>query len=105
MLLRLSGIDVRTAHDGLQALDVAAEFRPDAAMLDLGLPKLNGFDVARRIREQPWGAAMFLVAVTGLGQDEDRRRSDAAGFDHHVVKPLDRKALDEIFRSLRARLG
>jgi two-component system, chemotaxis family, CheB/CheR fusion protein len=89
MLLRLSGNQTQTAHDGLEAIPAAETFRPDVVLLDIGLPKLNGYDVCRRIREQPWGQAMVLVALTGWGQEEDRRLSKEAGFDHHMVKPAE----------------
>ncbi len=89
MLLKLAGNETYTAHDGLEAVKAAETFRPDVVFLDIGLPKLNGRDAARRIREQPWGTNMVLVALTGWGQDEDRRRSQEAGFDHHMVKPVD----------------
>lgn len=89
MLLEIGGHEVRTAHDGLEALDVAETFLPDLVLMDLGMPKLNGYDAASRIREQGWGRSMILVAVTGWGQDEDRRRTTEAGFDGHLVKPVD----------------
>ena len=63
--------------------------RPDIVLLDIGMPKMNGYDVCRHIRQQPWGQDTLLVAVTGWGQEEDRRRTEAAGFDHHLVKPVD----------------
>jgi two-component system, sensor histidine kinase len=95
-LLRTMGNDVRTAADGLAAVAVAAEFRPHAALLDIGLPRLNGYDAARRIREQSWGRNMLLIAMTGWGQEADRQRSREAGFDHHLVKPVDLDALERL---------
>jgi PAS domain S-box-containing protein len=89
MLLRTIGNNVRTAHDGEEAVRAAGEFRPHVALLDIGMPKMNGYDAARAIRQQPWGHNVVLVAVTGWGQDEDKRRSKEAGFDHHLVKPVD----------------
>ena len=89
MLLKISGNETATAHDGIEAVAAAESFRPDVALLDIGLPKLNGHEAARRIREQPWGKSMVLVALTGWGTEEDRRQSKAAGFDHHMVKPVD----------------
>jgi CheY-like chemotaxis protein len=89
LLLTLTGNETDVAYDGHQAVAAAERFRPDVALLDIGLPKLNGLDLARRIREQPWGKGMVLVALTGWGQDDDRRRSKAAGFDHHMAKPVD----------------
>jgi CheY-like chemotaxis protein len=100
MLLRVMGNEVRTAHDGLEAVGVADEFRPDVAVLDIGLPRLNGYDVARRIRQQPWGRGMILIAVTGWGQDSDREQSREAGFDHHLVKPVDPAAVMKLVASL-----
>jgi CheY-like chemotaxis protein len=88
-LLAMTGHETHTAHDGLEAVDAAATFRPDVVLLDIGLPKLNGYDTARRIRQEPWGKDMMLVALTGWGQEEDRRKSKDAGFDHHLVKPVD----------------
>lgn len=96
MLLQLSGNTIFTAYDGLEALDAAATFLPDVILLDIGLPKLNGYEVARRIREQPWGREMMLIALTGWGQDEDRRLSGEAGFDFHLVKPVDLAALEKL---------
>jgi PAS domain S-box-containing protein len=96
MLLRLKGNDIQTAYDGLEAVEVAESFRPELVLLDIGLPKLNGYDVARRIRQQPWGRDMVLVALTGWGQDKDRRRSQEAGFNFHIVKPVELDALEEL---------
>ena len=103
MYLTLLGNEVRTANDGLEAVNVAAQFQPDVILLDIGMPKLNGFDACRRIREQPGCAKAFVVALTGWGQDEDRRRSLQAGFDHHLVKPMDPEALDRLLAGLQAR--
>jgi len=96
MLLRMMGHEVRTAHDGLEAIAAAATFQPDVAILDIGLPKLNGYEVAKRIREQPWGKDIVLVALTGWGQDEHRRRSQEAGFNHHLTKPVELDVLQEL---------
>jgi two-component system CheB/CheR fusion protein len=96
MLLRLKGNDIRTAHDGLEALEVAEAFHPEIVLLDIGLPKLNGYDVARRIRQQPWGQDVLLIALTGWGNDEDRRLSQEAGFNFHIVKPVELAALEEL---------
>jgi PAS domain S-box-containing protein len=95
ILLRAMGNEVHTAHDGLEAVDATAEFQPHVVLLDLGLPKLNGFEAARRIREQPGGLERVLIALTGWGQEEDRRRSKEAGFDHHLTKPIDFDVLRE----------
>jgi len=100
MLLQVSGHETHTAHDGLEAVAAAERFRPEVALLDIGLPRLNGYDAARRIREQPWGKDMVLVALTGWGQDEDRRKSKEAGFDLHMVKPVDLEILMQRLASL-----
>jgi PAS domain S-box-containing protein len=102
MLLELMGNEVRIAHDGLEALAAAAAYRPDLMLLDLGMPRLNGYDACRRIREQPWGKGMLIAALTGWGQEEDRRRSQEAGFDHHLIKPVDQHALEKLLFELRA---
>ena len=89
VLLGLMGHETRTAHDGLEAMAVADQFKPDVALLDIGMPKLNGYETARRMRQETWGRQMLLVALTGWGQETDRARSDDAGFDSHLVKPVD----------------
>lgn len=101
-LLRVMGHEVRVAFDGLSALAAAADLVPDLALVDIGLPGINGFEVARAIRQQPLLRHAVLVAQTGWGQDEDRRRSIEAGFDHHMVKPLDFDAVRKILASLPA---
>jgi signal transduction histidine kinase len=93
MLLRCEGHEVYTAADGLEALARAALCRPEIALLDIGMPKLDGVQVGRRIRAEPWGRAMTLIALTGWGQEMDRKRTQAAGFDAHLIKPLDMDAL------------
>jgi PAS domain S-box-containing protein len=105
MLLRMKGHDVRTAYDGLEAIDAALSHKPEIVLLDVGLPRLNGFDVARRLRESEDLRKVILVALTGWGHDEDRRRSKEAGFDHHMVKPADPAALDRVLESLSSRQG
>jgi CheY-like chemotaxis protein len=99
MLLRIWGHQVRTADDGPAALDAAAEFQPDAVLLDIGLPGMDGYEVAQRLRQQPSTMQVLLIAVTGYGQDADRRRSREAGFDHHLVKPVDPETLRPLLRS------
>ena len=103
MMLNLMGNDTRTAHDGLAAVEAAGEFRPDVILLDIGLPKLNGYEACRRIREQPWSKGMVIVALTGWGQDEDRRRSEEAGFNHHMVKPVEVDALEKVLATPNVR--
>jgi len=95
------GNDTRTAYDGQAGVDLAGEFRPDVILLDIGLPKLNGHEACRYIREQSWGNNVVLIAVTGWGQDEDRRRSQEAGFDHHMVKPVDPKAVMKMLAGIQ----
>jgi PAS domain S-box-containing protein len=102
MLLSLTGHDARTAHDGLEAVELAEAFRPEVIVLDIGLPKLNGYDACRRIREQAWGKTMVIIAATGWGQEEDRRRSTEAGFDAHLVKPVDLAALHGLVAGLES---
>lgn len=104
MLLDLLGHDVRTAYTGKQAVVLAEEFRPHLVMLDIGMPEMNGYEVARHIRQQAWGRDMVLVAITGWGQDEDRLQAEAAGFDHHRAKPVELDALDPIVAQARARM-
>jgi signal transduction histidine kinase/integral membrane sensor domain MASE1 len=95
-LLDLSGNETRIAHDGLQAIAMADSTRPDVVLLDIGLPGRSGYEVARHIRAQPWGKSALLIAITGWGQDDDRRRSEEAGFDAHLVKPIDPVALERL---------
>jgi signal transduction histidine kinase len=99
LLLQLRGHQVRTAYDGLEAVTVAESFSPSLVLLDIGLPKLNGYEAARRIRQQPGGGDVKLIAVTGWGQEDDKRRAREAGFDHHVTKPLDVSILEELLAS------
>ena len=91
--LRRMGNDVRTALDGAEGIQVAEEYRPDIVLLDLGMPKLGGYEAAEKIREQPWGKRMMLVALTGWAQEEEDKTVRKAGFDAHLVKPVDRKEL------------
>jgi CheY-like chemotaxis protein len=93
-MLSLMGHEVRTAHDGQAAVEIAGLFRPDVPLLDIGMPKLNGYEAARCIRERAWGRTIILAALTGWGQDEDKRRAEEAGFDRHFTKPVDRATLD-----------
>ena len=89
LILQASGHEVRVTHDGLEALEVATTFQPDFIFLDIGLPGLNGYDVARNLRQLPSTQRSILVAITGWGQAGDKRRAREAGFDHHVVKPVE----------------
>jgi len=103
MMLRLMGNEVRTVHDGAEAVKEANDFRPDVALIDIGMPRRNGYDVARSIREHRWGSGMLLVAMTGWGQEEDKRRAMEAGFDHHFTKPVDPVALEQLMKDMPAR--
>jgi CheY-like chemotaxis protein len=99
-LLTFMGHEVRTAADGVAAVELATTFRPDVMLLDIGMPKLNGHDACRRIREEPWSETAVFIALTGWGQDEVRRQSLEAGFDHHLVKPVNLASLMELLASL-----
>jgi CheY-like chemotaxis protein len=98
MLLQTMGFEAESAHDGVEALEAVERLAPDTVLLDIGLPRLNGYEVARRLRERG-GRRELLIALTGWGQVEDRERSRAAGFDHHLVKPVD---LEQLARILQA---
>lgn len=95
-VLRLQGNLVEVAEDGLQALKTAQLFKPDVVLLDIGMPNMNGYEAAKAIRSQPWGAAMTLIALTGWGQASDKERAFEAGFNHHVTKPVDSARLSEL---------
>jgi CheY-like chemotaxis protein len=94
------GHDTRLAHDGEAALEVAGEFEPDVALIDIGLPRLNGYEVARRLRAEPRLRSAVLVAQTGWGQESDRARSQEAGFDHHLIQPVAPEVLADIIDSV-----
>jgi PAS domain S-box-containing protein len=100
MVLELSGNETHLAHDGAEALEAAKQRRPDAVLLDIGLPTMSGLEVCRRIRSEPWGRDMVLIALTGWSQDEDRRHSKEAGFDGHLVKPVHDTELQELLRTI-----
>ena len=100
MMLRLLGDEVRTAHDGVEAVEVAEAFRPQVVLMDVGMPNLNGYDATRRIREQPWGRSVVVVALTGWGQDGDRAQSREAGCDDHLVKPVNLRDLEKLLGEL-----
>ena len=94
-LLEVMGYEVRTAYDGPEAIEAADQFQPAVALLDIGLPRLSGYDIARHVRERR-GSGVLLVAITGWGQEDDRRRAREAGFDHHFTKPADFEVLLEL---------
>jgi CheY-like chemotaxis protein len=100
MLLELDGHSVVTAYDGSSALIAAETHRPDVALLDIGLPVMDGAEVCRRIRQEPWGRGMTLIALTGWGQAEDRTRTRDAGFDGHLVKPVNYADLIALLESV-----
>jgi len=100
MLLELFGHVVRTEHDGLAALDAAVDFKPHVVLLDIGLPGMNGFEVATRLRQLPLLADVVLVAMTGYGEQAARQRSQETGFDYHLVKPADITKLQEILANV-----
>jgi CheY-like chemotaxis protein len=99
-VLKLLGNEIRTAHDGLEAVKLAEEFRPEIILMDVGMPTLNGYEATRRIRERPWGRAVTIVALTGWGQDGDRARSQDAGCDGHLVKPVSLDDLEALLAEL-----
>ena len=101
-LLRQDGNEVQIAQNGIEAVEAAAEFQPDVAVLDLAMPKLNGYDAARLIREQPWGKRIFLIALSGWGHQLDRQRTKEAGFDAHLTKPAKYETLAEVLDRLAA---
>lgn len=101
-VMQLAGCDTRIARDGTEGVTTAETFRPDVVLLDIGLPNLSGHDAARRIRALPWGRDAVLIALTGWGRDEDRRASSDAGFDGHLVKPIDPAKLMALIASLLA---
>lgn len=100
LLLDLMGNEVRVVHDGESAVVAARQFGPDVILLDIGLPKMNGYEVCRVLRAQPGGDTLVIVACTGWGQEEDRRRSQEAGFNFHMVKPVDPAALEQLLAGL-----
>lgn len=99
-LLRLMKQEVAQAHDGAQAVQVAEEFRPDLILMDIGMPRMNGHQACRAMREQEWGQRIVIAALTGWGQDEDRAQCRESGFDHHFVKPLQSGALEQLVQDL-----
>jgi two-component system, OmpR family, response regulator len=99
LLLQARGHETRVATDGVQAISLADEFRPQCVLLDLGLPRMDGYEVARRLRERPYGADVVIVALTGWTGREVRTRAAAAGFDYHLVKPVNWEELEKIVRA------
>jgi PAS domain S-box-containing protein len=105
LMLRLMNNEVRTAHDGVEALEVAEAFRPQVVLMDVGMPRLNGLDAARRMRERPWGRSAVIIALTGWGQEGDKERSREAGCDGHLVKPVNPPELEKLLAELAGRGG
>jgi len=100
VLLQVSGHEVRVSYSGQEALETAAEYQPDIVLLDIGLPGMDGYEVARRLREHPQLKEVKLIAVTGYGQDADRVQSKEAGFDYHFGKPVDAQKLQDVLAGL-----
>ena len=99
MLLRMEGHDVTVVHDGREALSTIESVQPEVALLDIGMPELNGYEVAHQVRRQAHGQQMMLIAVTGWGQASDKARAAAAGFNHHFTKPVEPERLSELLRA------
>lgn len=104
-LLRTLGNDVHVVHDGFAALEAAEQFRPEAILLDIGLPDMDGYETARLMREIPACKDVTIIAVTGWGQEDDREKGRRAGFDHHVVKPADSSTLMQILATVRNKVA
>ena len=100
LLLKMTGNKTYTAHDGIEAVKAIDQHRPEVVLLDIGLPHLNGHEVCRRVREQPWGKDIVIIALTGWGQEDDRRKSTEAGFNGHLVKPVDYDKLLKLLGTL-----
>ena len=99
-LLEKDGNEVQIAEDGVAAVEAAAEFLPDVVLMDIAMPRLDGYQAAKRIRQQPWGKQMILIALTGWGQQQDRRRTQEAGFDAHLTKPVNYEAIVTLLTNL-----
>jgi CheY-like chemotaxis protein len=103
MLLQSMGNEAHTAHDGEQALEAAEQLRPQLILLDIGMPRLNGYETCRAMRRRPLGSSTSIVALTGWGQEADKVRAKEAGFDAHLVKPVDRAALARLLATVTPR--
>ena len=95
------GNDTQTAHDGLEAVSVGESFRPDVIFMDLGMPRMDGFDACRCIRAEAWGKGVVMVAQAGWGQDDDKNKAKEAGFDFHMTKPIEPAALEKLLSAMR----
>lgn len=100
LVVEMLGHETETASDGQMAVELAATFLPDVVLMDIGMPGMDGHQAARHIRQQSWGRSMVLVALTGWGQDEDKREAHDAGFDHHLTKPADPSDLKQLLTSI-----
>jgi CheY-like chemotaxis protein len=100
MMLEIGGHATHLAYDGVEAVEVAGAVRPEVILMDIGMPRLNGYEACRKIRAEEWGRGIVMVALTGWGQTDDLRRSQEAGFDHHLVKPVEPAALDDLLARL-----
>ena len=103
VLLKILGCETQTAYDGMEAVEMDSSFRPEIVLLDIGLPSLNGYEVARRIRQQEHSVDVFLVALTGRDQDEDLQNAKEAGFDRHITKPADVEVLKQLIEEANVR--
>jgi CheY-like chemotaxis protein len=103
MLLEITGNKTYMAYDGIEAVEAIEKYRPEVVLLDIGLPKLDGHEVCRRVREEPWGRNIIIIALTGWGQEDDRRKSEEAGFNGHLVKPVDYDKLLQLLSSVTTR--
>jgi CheY-like chemotaxis protein len=102
MMLKLTGNDVRIAHDGIEAVELAEAFHPEAILMDVGMPRMNGYEATRRIREQPWGRSVIIIALTGWGQEGDKLQSREAGCNSHLVKPVSLPDLEKLLAQAEA---
>ena len=105
MICELYGAQTRVAHDGLIALEVGAYFRPEVVLMDITMPQMDGYQAARRIRQEPWGREAILIALTGWGRASDIEAASAAGFDGHLLKPVETDALLRSIAEIRSRRG
>jgi CheY-like chemotaxis protein len=102
MMLKYTGYESLCCYNGLQGVEAAESYKPMAIILDIGMPDITGYEACRRIREQPWGKEPLIIALTGYGSDEDRQKSRDAGFDAHLLKPVDQAELSALLRSKQA---
>lgn len=105
MIFKLMGNEVRMATDGLEAIQIAEAFRPELILMDIGMPEMNGYDACRQIRKQPWGDSIVIAALTGWSREEDQRHAQDAGFNHHLIKPIDPDCLEKLLEDLSAPPG